>query len=65
MRERLLRDAASAGTAEATVTGAIDEVAAEYADAPVTSFIGVLVERKVRARLQLASHAQDGADSTG
>ena len=56
MRERLLRDAALAGTAEPTVTAAIDEIAAEYADARVTSFIAVLVEREVRTRLNLPHH---------
>jgi hypothetical protein len=55
MRERLLRDAAAAGTAAQIVAAAIDEIVAEYADARVTSFIAVLVEREVRARLDLRS----------
>jgi hypothetical protein len=60
MRERLLQDAVLAGTAEEVVTAAIDEVAADYANAPVTSFIGVLVEREVRTRLDLRPHTQNG-----
>jgi hypothetical protein len=60
MRERLLRDAAVAGTAERAVTTAIDEIADEYANARVTTFVAVLVEREVRARLNLQSQTPNG-----
>jgi len=56
MRKRLLGDAAPAGVAEPTLTAAIEEITAEYADARVTSFIAVLVEREVRTKLNLRSH---------
>jgi len=56
MRERLLGDAATAGVAEPTLSAAIEEITAEYADARVTSFIAVLVEREVRTKLNLRSH---------
>ncbi len=56
MRKRLLGDAAPAGVAEPTLTAAIEEITAEYADARVTSFIAVLVEREVRTRLNLPHH---------
>ena len=62
MRERLLRDATAAGTPEPTLTTAIEEIAAEYADAPVKSFIAVLVEREVRARLKLHSPTPEETD---
>lgn len=53
MRERLLLDADAAGMPEPTVLTAIEDVAAGYAQARVTSFVAVLVEREVRARLGL------------
>lgn len=53
MRERLLLDADAAGMPEPTVLTAIDDVADGYAQARVTSFVAVLVEREVRARLGL------------
>lgn len=62
MRERLLRDAAAAGTPQPTVARAIDEIADGFADARVTSFIAVLVEREVRTRLNLRPHTQNGTD---
>ena len=61
MREHLLRDAAVAGTPADSVNAAVDEVAAGYADAQVASFIGVLVEREVRARLQLRPNLEAAA----
>jgi hypothetical protein len=61
MREHLLRDAAVAGTPADAVNAAVDEVAAGYADAQVASFIGVLVEREVRARLQLRPNLETAA----
>ena len=48
-----MRDAAIAGYPADTVNAAVGEVAAGYVDAQVSSFIGVLVEREVRTRLQL------------
>jgi hypothetical protein len=53
VRERLLRDARVAGTPESEVSSAVDEAAAAFANARVTSFVAVLVEREVRARLGL------------
>jgi hypothetical protein len=61
MREHLLRDAAVAGTPADAVNAAVDEVAAGYADAQVGSFIGVLVEREVRTRLQLRPNLETAA----
>ena len=61
MRENLLRDAAVAGTPADAVNAAVDEVAAGYADAQVASFIGVLVEREVRTRLQLRPNLETAA----
>jgi len=43
------------------VNAAVDEVAAGYADAQVASFIGVLVEREVRTRLQLRPNLETAA----
>ena len=48
-----VRDAAGAGTPADAVNAAVGEVAAGYVDAQVSRFIGVLVEREVRTRLQL------------
>jgi hypothetical protein len=62
MREHLLRDAAVAGTPADAVNAAVDEVAAGYADAQVSSFIGVLVEREVRTRLQLRPNLETAVD---
>ena len=62
MRERLLRDAAASGTSAATVSAAVDEIAASYADARARSFIAVLVEREVRTRLQLRPPTDSGTD---
>ena len=39
---------------------AVDEIAAGYADASVTSFIAVLVEREVRTRLKLRPQTDNG-----
>lgn len=60
VRQRLLRDAAVAGVDATTVEASISEAIVSYADAPVRAFIGVLVERDVRAELSLpASNDQD------
>jgi hypothetical protein len=48
-----VRDAAIAGYPADAVNAAVGEVAAGYVDAQVSSFIGLLVEREVRTRLQL------------
>lgn len=50
---RLLRDAAAAGVDPAVVHDAVERAAKDYTGAPVRSFVGVLVERTVRAELAL------------
>jgi hypothetical protein len=51
--ERLVRDAATAGIDEQLVHSAVQDAAAALAQAPVRNFVGILVERAVRERLQL------------
>ncbi|MEN3263875.1 hypothetical protein [Pseudonocardia sp.] len=53
MRDRLVRDAAIAGVDEQLVHSAVDQAAAALAQAPVRSFVGILVERAVREQLGL------------
>jgi hypothetical protein len=53
VRERLVRDAASAGVDEQLVHSAVAEAAASLASAPVQNFVGILVERSVRDQLRL------------
>lgn len=53
VRRRLLRDGAAIGLAADIVQATTDRAAAAYADAPVRGFIGVLVERAVRAELSI------------
>ena len=53
VRERLIRDAATAGIDEQLVHTAVQEAAAALAHAPVRNFVGILVERAVREGLQL------------
>jgi hypothetical protein len=53
VRERLVRDAATAGVDEQLVDTAVQEAAAALAQAPVQNFVGILVERAVRERLRL------------
>lgn len=53
VRQRLLRDGAAIGLAADVVHTTTDRAVAAYADAPVRGFIGVLVERAVRAELSI------------
>lgn len=53
VRGRLLRDAAAAGIDPTAVHDALERAVKGYAEAPVRSFVGVLVERTVRADLDL------------
>lgn len=53
VRARLVRDAAAAGVDEQRVHSAVDQAAAALAQAPVRSFVGILVERAVREQLGL------------
>lgn len=52
-RALLHADAIAAGSDPALVDAALDAVADRFADAHVHAFIGILVEREVRARLHL------------
>jgi pyruvate-formate lyase-activating enzyme len=53
VRERLLRDATAAGVDAQAVQDSIARAVTGYSDAPVRAFIGVLVEREVRAELSV------------
>jgi hypothetical protein len=53
VRDRLVRDAGAAGVDEQLVHSAVDQAAATLAQAPVRSFVGILVERAVREQLGL------------
>jgi hypothetical protein len=53
VRERLVRDAVSAGVDEQLVHSAVADAAATLAHAPVQNFVGILVERSVRDHLRL------------
>jgi hypothetical protein len=53
VRARLVRDAGAAGVDEHRVHSAVDQAAAALAQAPVRSFVGILVERAVREQLGL------------
>ena len=60
VRAALHVDAAAAGVAPELVDSAVDTAAATYAGARVHGFIGVLVEREVRAALRLRSSNGSG-----
>jgi hypothetical protein len=62
VRARLLRDAAPAGLEEARVQETIDETVRTYESAAVRSFLAVLIEREVRARLDLRTPAGSAVD---
>jgi len=53
-REVLRADAEAAGVDLQLVDAAVDAAAASFSEARVHAFIGILVEREVRARLRLA-----------
>jgi hypothetical protein len=53
VRRRLVRDALAAGVDERLVHTAVDEAAAALAQAPVQTFVAILVERAVREDLAL------------
>jgi hypothetical protein len=53
VRATLVRDAGAAGVDEQRVHSAVDQAAAALAQAPVRSFVGILVERAVREQLGL------------
>ena len=53
VQQRLVRDARAADLDEHLVHTAVDEAAATFAQAPVQTFVGILVERAVRERLGL------------
>jgi hypothetical protein len=53
VRDRLVRDAGIAGVEEHLVHSAVDQVAAGLAQAPVRSFVGILVERAVCEQIGL------------
>jgi hypothetical protein len=53
VRARLVRDAGAAGVDEHRVHSAVDQAAAALAQAPVRSFVGILVERAVREQVGL------------
>jgi hypothetical protein len=55
-REVLRADAEAAGVDLQLVDAAVDASAASFAEARVHAFIGILVEREVRATLRLATH---------
>jgi hypothetical protein len=57
VRDVLRTDAAVAGIDVEHVDTAVDTALADYADARVHGFIGVLVEREVRAALRLRRRA--------
>jgi hypothetical protein len=62
LRARLLRDAAPAGIDPASVERTIDETARTYESAVVRSFLAVLIERDVRARLNLRTSTGSTVD---
>jgi len=53
VRDQLVRDAEAAGMDGQSVHVAIDKAVAGLAQAPVRSFVGVLVERAVREQFSL------------
>jgi hypothetical protein len=53
VRDQLVRDAEAAGVDGQSVQVAIDKAVAGLAQAPVRSFVGVLVERAVREQFSL------------
>lgn len=53
MRDQLVRDAEAAGVDGQLVQVAIDEAVVALAQAPVRSFVGILVERGVRRQFGL------------
>ncbi|MFC4950160.1 three-helix bundle dimerization domain-containing protein [Pseudonocardia sp. GCM10023141] len=55
VRARLARDGAAHRVEEHTVRQAVDDAAHQFTDAPVRSYIGVLVERAVRTQLAIPS----------
>jgi len=59
VRQRLLRDAAAAKVGQPAVEASIHRAVEGYAQAPVRAFIGVLVEREVRAELSLPAVRDD------
>jgi hypothetical protein len=62
LRARLMRDAAPAGIDPASVERTIDETARTYESAVVRSFLAVLIERDVRARLNLRTSTGSTVD---
>jgi hypothetical protein len=73
VRDRLLRETRAAGLDDRTVDELVEQAAADYRDARVHAYIGILVERAVREQLVLprsaAAHATgtagtDGTDGT-
>jgi hypothetical protein len=65
-REVLRADAEAAGIDPQLVDAAVDAAAASFGKARVHAFIGILVEREVRATLRLAHDTTDngqGGDS--
>jgi hypothetical protein len=53
VRARLQRDGVAVGLSADEVGQAVDAAAAQYATAPVQTFVGVLVERMVRQELSI------------
>jgi hypothetical protein len=57
VRGRLVREGVAAGLDEQVVDKAVDDAEDAYVDAAVRSFVGILVERAVREKLDLAARA--------
>ena len=73
VRDRLLRETRATGLDDRTVDELVEQAAADYRDARVHAYIGILVEGAVREQLALprsaAAHATgtagtDGTDGT-